>query len=77
MEIVLNNKFRISKGFRDRMVGEPVLVMPQCLQCTYWEEPGIICAAFPEGIPKEVLMNIVDHKNPVSGDHGIRFAPRK
>ena len=72
----MNSKLKISKGFRDRMTGEPVLIKPQCMQCKYWETPGLACAAFPEGIPKEILLNLVDHKNPVAGDRGIRFAPR-
>ena len=32
-----------------------------------------ICAAFPEGIPREILFNEVLHDKPYPGDHGIRY----
>lgn len=35
------------------------------------------CDAFPEGIPMNILLNQVDHRKEVEGDHGIRFQPRK
>jgi hypothetical protein len=36
------------------------------------------CAAFPEsadggGIPKMVLRNRLDHRQPIDGDHGLRW----
>lgn len=33
------------------------------------------CAAFPDGIPNEILLSKLDHRQPVAGDHGIQFAP--
>ena len=35
----------------------------------------ITCAAFPDGIPKDVLICDIDHRKPVEGDHGIQFEP--
>ena len=35
------------------------------------------CFAFPNGIPKEILLGKRDHKKPFPGDHGIRFEPIK
>lgn len=34
-----------------------------------------ICAAFPQGIPQEVLLTIHDHRLPFDGDHGVRYEP--
>jgi hypothetical protein len=47
----------------------------QCVYCRYWT-PGGTCTAFPEGIPQAILANEVDHREPVLGDHGVRFTPR-
>jgi len=32
------------------------------------------CAAFPKGIPQEILMNIKDHRKSIKGDNGIIFS---
>jgi hypothetical protein len=34
---------------------------------------GAYCAAFPEGIPDDLLFQNVDHTQPYPGDNGIRF----
>ena len=34
-----------------------------------------ICAAFPEGIPDEILFNEDWHRDPFEGDHGIQWQP--
>lgn len=38
--------------------------------------PGPSCAAFPEAIPDKVWDNQVDHRKPVAGDRGIRWASK-
>lgn len=35
------------------------------------------CEAFPEGIPPKVYSNEVDHREPVDGDHGLRWLARE
>jgi hypothetical protein len=49
----------------------------QCESCLHlhsnWSTPT--CAAYPEGIPTEILYNEVDHRFPLPGDHGIQFEP--
>jgi len=34
-----------------------------------------MCAAFPNGIPEEILDGEFDHTQPHEGDHGLRFVP--
>jgi hypothetical protein len=33
------------------------------------------CDAFPNGIPKAIRKNSIDHRKPLPGDNGIRFEP--
>ncbi len=33
------------------------------------------CAAFPDGIPQEILDGVNDHHDAYPGDHGIQFEP--
>lgn len=57
------------------MIGPP----PVCVRCVHYRggsEAGLTCAAFPEGIPQSVIIEGNDHREPIVGDHGIRFAPR-
>lgn len=53
---------------------------PVCLQCAHFHEnlavndlPGAVCDAFPQGIPKEIMMAGDKHDKPIKGDHGIQF----
>lgn len=34
-----------------------------------------VCAAFPDGVPDEIVRLGFDHRNPYEGDNGIRFTP--
>src|SRR5262249_15596048 len=56
----------------------------QCDTCVHYRSPfspeGIkqdrdrsFCAAFPDGIPVAVFHNGADHRQPIEGDHGIRW----
>lgn len=49
-----------------------------CVYCKHLNheryEPGrLFCKAFPEGIPEAIIANETDHREPVTGDHGVRF----
>jgi hypothetical protein len=35
----------------------------------------VVCAAFPDGIPKDISYGENDHRKPFPGDHGIRYEP--
>ena len=52
---------------------------PICLDCRHFrpEERTLACAAYPDGIPEEILTSEVDHHEPYPGDHGIRFEPKE
>lgn len=55
--------------------------MSQCAACVHFRSPFSVtpfrdkafCAAFPDRIPERVYRNEVDHRQPVDGDHGVRW----
>ena len=36
---------------------------------------GFVCEAFAP-IPVDVLASVKDHREPIDGDHGLRFLPK-
>jgi len=48
-----------------------------CNQCRYVVKGGIICEAFPDGIPEDILRGEFIHILPYEGDSGIIFEPRE
>lgn len=53
-------------------------IIPQCFDCKHFDrdKKGMVCAAFPAGIPNPILLADHDHREPFEGDGGIRFEPR-
>jgi len=49
---------------------------PMCVDCDRYDRETGACAAYPEGIPVEFIMNEWDHRFPKPGDHGLQFVPR-
>lgn len=48
---------------------------PLCIFCKYYDiaDDKVACNAFPDGIPNDITLWLVDHRKPVPGDHGLRF----
>ncbi|MGZ7171556.1 MAG: hypothetical protein ACXVI1_10185 [Halobacteriota archaeon] len=57
--------------------------MPTCLGCKHlhlfkertFEPSEPTCAAFPDGIPREIRIGEFDHAQPHPEDSGVQFAP--
>ncbi len=65
---------------------------PMCCRCKHFHHDGSwSCDAYPEGIPKEIVIGVdrrrgividfrptrIDHHFPYKGDHGIQFEERE
>lgn len=51
-------------------------IISQCSVCKHFnkqDRTNETCAAFPEGIPREIVLNEVDHRGAADGDHGVRW----
>ena len=54
---------------------------PICYDCRWFHEPKpseddetpLSCAAYPDGIPHEIIVSDVDHNDPYPGDGGRQF----
>lgn len=36
-------------------------VTPKCLSCAHWRADTLACASYPQGVPREILLNLVTH----------------
>lgn len=48
---------------------------PICNDCIHFNRQSLTpkCKAYPQGIPIQIIRNIVSHKKSFIGDNGIRF----
>lgn len=49
------------------------LLVSQCATCVHKQVQGDVCEAYPDGIPKEILLNDVMHDKPYFGDNGLQY----
>ena len=74
-ETTRSNELRFSLRSESRHggIGDP----PICFSCTHFTGQGLefTCAAFPERIPRAILLNGHDHRRPYSGDGGLLYEP--
>ena len=47
-----------------------------CANCRHFDPGKVACAAFPQGIPADLIMGEGQHVDPVEGDRGVRFEPK-
>lgn len=56
-----------------------MIVESQCIFCKHYhnqrhpDTKQIICDAYSDGVPRELLYNSVIHRKPFEGDNGIQF----
>ena len=46
---------------------------PICNKCFHYKKRTLVCTAYPNGIPFQILQNLADHTKPYPEDNGIRF----
>ena len=48
--------------------------MDSCAFCKHiFDQFPLACAAFPDGIPMQIISGEVAHLEPLPGDHGIQY----
>lgn len=55
------------------------ILPPMCFVCARLRKtasgPGLVCEAYPKGIPDAIINGKADHRVPQPGDRGLRFVP--
>ena len=45
---------------------------PSCRNCKHWHG-GLVCDAYPKGIPLPIMAGDVSHMKPLPGDNGLQW----
>jgi hypothetical protein len=61
--------------FAERMNDFKPVILTPCHTCEH-RITGWTCAAFPRGIPEEILVGDDLHREPYEGDNGIQWKER-
>jgi hypothetical protein len=48
---------------------------PACVSCRHKAQLSDTCTAFPQGIPKPIMLGTHQHREAFPGDHGIMWEP--
>ena len=67
----------MARKSKRRFQEEKGVISSQCISCAHKHSGKSTCAAFPNGIPREIITNKADHRKPYPGDNGILFQPYK
>jgi len=53
----------------------PQYEQPICFKCARfnWDGLGLVCEAFPDGIPDVIAHGENNHRQPYPGDNGLHF----
>jgi hypothetical protein len=70
-----DKKTILSKGFVERFEGDSTVTDSQCVSCSHWLGHST-CEAYPQGIPMNILVNRVSHKESQPGDQGIMWSAK-
>ncbi len=55
------------------MTGGPAPLCHKCKHLDRQRQDRLVCAAYPNGIPDEIIFSTWDHRLPAPRDRGIRF----
>ncbi len=47
---------------------------PSCTNCKHWRG-GVVCDAYPQGIPWPIQSGDVSHLEPLPDDNGVQYEP--
>lgn len=65
------------KGIRPERFGSEMPPIAACAVCVHRYGTTPRCAAFPKGIPMEILDGTNRHDKPYPGDNGIQYKRRE
>ena len=67
-----------STNYTKHLGDQKLINITMCVFCKHYVNNNgkRSCSAFPDGIPKSIMMGDVAHIKPLPGDNGIQFEPK-